>query len=188
MSLKEITENIIHTYEDLLEIEEQTGVRHELYDDTLRMMAGGTGKHSRISLELASILKDKLKDKGCVVYNTDMRLKISKKEKDNYYYPDVSVKCSNINDDKDYIENPSLLVEVLSPSTAGVDRFVKLNDYLTINNLKGYLIVRQDVKEIEVFYKNNEDIKVDLFKANDIVKIEDWLEFAVNDVYDGILE
>lgn len=65
------------------------------------------------------------------------------------YYPDVMVCCDSADDDELYRTNPCLLVEVLSASTATIDRREKLHSYLALPGLLSYLIVDPDRPEIE---------------------------------------
>ena len=119
MSLETNTKKPIKSHDDLIEIIDQTGIKHELIDGKIIMMSGGSKRHSEISLNLAIILKSSLKDTDCKVYNSDVKLVVKKEHNHNYYFPDVSVECNeSINDKDSVLENPFILAEVLSDSTA----------------------------------------------------------------------
>lgn len=187
MSLKELTENVSHTYEDLLEIEKKTGNRYELIDGELKAMATGTVAHALIIDSLSSLLKEKV-DKNCKVFTGQIAVKSENNDFTNYYVPDVMVVCDKLSLSDTFVEKPSLIIEVTSPSTEKIDRTKKLTTYIKINGIKGYLVVRQDSRVIDFWHWKENVMSHNTFFEGDIVKIEDWLEFAVNDVYDGILE
>lgn len=184
MSLETNTKKPIKSHDDLIEIIDQTGIKHELIDGKIIMMSGGSKRHSEISLNLAIILKSSLKDTDCKVYNSDVKLVVKKEHNHNYYFPDVSVECNeSINDKDSVLENPFILAEVLSDSTASINKVKKLNDYLTIPNLKGYLIISQKVKLIELWKTTGE---VETLISGDTVEISEEIKLKVDEVYNGI--
>jgi Uma2 family endonuclease len=75
------------------------------------------------------------------VYGSDMLLRINAA---TTYYPDVQVVCDPADTAQQYTTRPCLIVEVLSPSTAAVDRREKLLEYEALDSLRGYLIVWTD--------------------------------------------
>lgn len=182
-------EKTSYTFDELLTIENQTGEKYELIDSNIYLMSGGTLNHSRISARITSIFVSIIKTSknNCSAFNSDAKLKVKTSLGNNYYYPDAMVKCGEINGEDLFVEDPFIVVEVLSDSTACTDRVKKLNDYLTIQSLNAYLIVRQDVKEIEVFYMENDEIKMKYYRANEIVNITKDFNFPIEEVYEGIL-
>ena len=170
-------------HEDLLRKEVETGLKYELIDGELILMSGGTGYHNAIAANLISIFKRIFNDTKCVVFSSDMKLKVEKKNSFNYYYPDVSVQCKEIDLNEVEIEKPFLLVEVLSKSTASTDKVKKLNDYLSIEELSGYLIVDQWTRRIELWRSSD---KMEIYNSGEQVNISEKLNFNVNEVYDGL--
>ena len=110
-------------------------------------------------------------------------MKVEKKNSFNYYYPDVSVQCKEINSNEVEIENPFLLVEVLSKSTASTDKVKKLNDYLNIEELNGYLIIDQWTRRIEL-WRSFDDMEI--YNSGEQINISENLNFNVDEVYEGL--
>ena len=121
-------------------------LRYEYVDGAVFAMSGGTRRHSRLAVELSTLLTNAARSGPCDVYNSDMRVRVTKTR---YYYPDVSVSCEP-GDELDTTEAaPCLVVEVVSPSTEQTDRREKLVAYLNIPSLRHYLIVTQDEPRID---------------------------------------
>ena len=102
-------------------------------------------------------LRAALKDKGCAVFQSDLRVHIP--ATDLYTYPDVVVVCGEeqyLDTQKDTLINPVLLIEVLSSSTESYDRGQKFEFYRSIDSLQEYVLVAQDRVSVEVFRKNDE--------------------------------
>ena len=101
-----------------LELERAAEFKSEFFDGEMFAMAGGSRKHSLIASNLIRELGDKLRGKPCVVFNSDLRIKIE--SSGLYTYPDASVVCGPskaVTGADDTIVNPVLLAEVLSDST-----------------------------------------------------------------------
>jgi Uma2 family endonuclease len=129
------------TIDEYLAFEETSGVRHEFVGGDLYAQAGASDAHNRIALNIASRLLGAAGDGPCRVYMSDMKLAIAD---ESVYYPDVMVTCDP-NDTDAYVKNnPCLVIEVLSPSTASIDRREKLLAYRRIPALKAYVILFQD--------------------------------------------
>ena len=110
----------IYSFDDLLELEELTGIKYELIDGHIMAMTGGTKAHNLIALGLFTEI-DSQKDAKCRLYVADVKLRIDKEyienKKDTSAYPDVMLAYGEEDSDL-YEENPLLLAEVLSDSTA----------------------------------------------------------------------
>ena len=121
-------------------------LRYEYVDGAVFAMSGGTRRHSRLAVELSTRLTNAARSGPCDVYNSDMRVRVTKTR---YYYPDVSVSCEP-GDELDTTESaPCLVIEVVSPSTEQTDRREKLVAYLNTETLRHYLIVTQDEPRID---------------------------------------
>ncbi|MEL6469593.1 MAG: Uma2 family endonuclease [Cyanobacteria bacterium J06623_4] len=83
------------TPEEYFEWEQQQRDKHEYIDGKLYAMSGGSVNHSRISIRMTALLDDHATDRGCIVANSDLKVKIATTQ--NYTYPDASVTC----DDRD---------------------------------------------------------------------------------------
>ena len=144
----------------LFENDNIEGVRHEYVDGKVYAMAGASRNHGRLAMRLASRLYMHLEDSPCEVFQSDMKVGINpagnKKFGSSYfYYPDVQVSCES-EDDNYYNRFPCLIIEVLSNSTARVDRMEKLMAYKQLNSLQEYVLCSQDSPSIELHRRSND--------------------------------
>jgi Uma2 family endonuclease len=124
--------------------------RSEFYRGEMFAMAGASREHNLIAGNVARALGNQLDGRPCETYSTDMRVRIT--PTGLYTYPDVVVACSGpqfADDEQDVLLNPTVLVEVLSPSTASYDRGDKRVHYLQLDSLCELLLVEQDFPAIE---------------------------------------
>lgn len=100
-------------------------------------------------MNLGALLHGALRERACRVFGQDMRVRIPGKDRDKY--PDLSVACPpRLEDDhRDTLINPTVLIEVLSPSTEDYDRGGKFADYRTLPSLREYVLVHQDAVLLE---------------------------------------
>ena len=147
--------------EEYLALEHRATAKHEYLDGVIyawqghapQAMAGGTLRHNRVSLNVASSLRNQLKGSGCEVFMADVRL--NKADRTAYFYPDVVVTCSATDlAREDGISEPSLVVEVLSDSTEDFDRGDKFTAYRDFPSLKVYVLVSPERRTMEVFHRD----------------------------------
>jgi len=138
-----------------LEMERGSPIKHEYIAGHVYAMAGGTRRHSRISVNVTTLFDLLLRDSGgpCQVFNSDMKVRVDAR---NYTYPDASVSCDprdTADDEPSFISYPSLIVEVLSDdSTTGYDRGDKFNLlYQRIDALREYVLVETRKVAVEVY-------------------------------------
>jgi Uma2 family endonuclease len=173
---------------EYLALEEQSQVRHEYVDGQVYAMAGGSQRHNRIALNVASGLLSALRGKPCQVFINDVRLNIAR---DNaYYYPDVMVACGateRVAGDENSLSDPVLVVEVLSPGTESTDRREKLAAYRRLPTLLEYVLVNQDRQQVEI-YRRQGDIGWGYlsFEVGETVELESTgLSVPIATWYDG---
>ena len=138
---------------EYLEFESHSDIRHEFVNGNVYALAGSDWKHAMITQSTSSALYTQLRGKGCRVSSTDLRLKVDSK-KVSYRYPDVMVICDDPQfapNRTDTITNPTLIVEVLSPSTALEDRNAKWDEYRALASVQDYMLVSVDEAKVEVF-------------------------------------
>jgi len=140
------------TPEEYLEIERAAEFRHEYYNGQMYLIPGGSLQHAVIIANLTAALHQALRSRPCLVANADLRTRTA--AEGLYTYPDVSVVCGRpkfADRRTDTLVNPSLIVEVLSPSTERKDRGVKFAQYRTVESLQEYALVSQEEHRVEVF-------------------------------------
>ncbi|HEX6847739.1 MAG TPA: Uma2 family endonuclease [Chitinophagaceae bacterium] len=146
------------TIQEYLDMEEASQEKHEYYRGEVFAMSGPKVPHNIIAVNLLSQLSTKLKGKSCRPFNSDQRIHIEKNTL--FTYPDISIICGEIislNNDEWNVLNPTVLVEVLSPSTKNYDRGEKFMLYRDIPTLKEYILVDSEMIHIEAFRLNTRD-------------------------------
>lgn len=142
------------TVDEYLALEASAMIRHEFVNGRIFAMSGGTKQHNIISLNIVTALRNALRGSGCAVYMADVKVRID--SLNSFYYPDVVVECKNIERSNLFTETPVFIAEVLSPSTASIDRREKLIAYQAIESLSEYLLVHQGKKRVELFCRTEE--------------------------------
>jgi Uma2 family endonuclease len=140
------------TPEEYLEIERAAEFKSDYYDGRMYAMSGGSLRHAFISGNLIRELGSTLKNRPCSVATSDLRLRVGSGRL--YTYPDVIVLCGPAKPaDRhgDILLNPTVIAEVLSPSTERYDRGVKWTQYRTIESLQEYAMVSQTEPRVEIF-------------------------------------
>ena len=169
--------------DDYLEGEKTSSVKHEYVHGRLFAFAGASDRHVRIVINLTKRLDDSSQSKGCQLYTTDMKVRIPE---GRFYYPDLLVTCERENDAY-YKENPCLIVEVLSSSTASVDRREKAEAYFTLPSLTTYLMIDSQTQHIEGYVRTPEGWEAKTWDESDEVEfrcLETSLTFS--DIYAGL--
>lgn len=137
--------------QDYLVGELHSEIRHELIDGHVYAMAGAHKNHGRISRNLIRQLEPHLDHTSCESFAADMKVKVEH----NFFYPDVVVVCQETGDNDYFTESPILIVEVLSHSTRKHDKTIKRLAYQSLLSLQEYVLMEQDVVEIEVCRRAN---------------------------------
>jgi Uma2 family endonuclease len=148
-------DRLLMSVEEYLAFEETARVRHEYLDGRIFAMTGATLRHNIIANNLHSVLRAHLKGSGCHAFTFDVKVRID--SANCFYYPDILVSCTPVDTDGVFVKTPVLIVEVLSPSTAAIDRREKLIAYKQINSLKEYVIVHQSKQQVDIFEKTARD-------------------------------
>lgn len=142
------------TPEEYLAFERQSETKNEYLNDEIFAMAGASRGHNVITLNIASALLRQLQDRPCEIYSNDMRVKVQ--PTGLYAYPDVAVACGRIqfeDDGQDTLLNPTVIIEILSPTTESYDRGLKFAHYRRLESLTDYLLVWQTEARIEHFIR-----------------------------------
>lgn len=138
--------------EEYLEIERKAEDKSEYYKGEMFAMSGASRRHDRIVVPLTILIGQHLKGKRCETFSANMRVLAT--PSGLYTYPDLSVACDEpqfADPHVDTLTNPTLLVEVLSPSTENYDRGKKAKLYRAIPSLQELLFIAQDSYEVELY-------------------------------------
>ncbi len=177
------------TPEEYMELEEQALEKSEYIDGFIYAMSGSTPKHAAITANVIGNLVPGLKKGSCRVYSGD--LKIASDMRGHFTYPDAVVVCGKprFHDKfKDVLLNPTVIIEVLSPSTEAYDRGDKFKRYRRIGSLTDYLLIAQDQPLVEHFSKQTDGwVMQDADKLSGKIKLKTLkMTFALTELYDGI--
>jgi len=146
-----------YTPEQYLELERNTDYKNEFISGQIFAMSGGTPTHSLLGANLAREVGNALKSQPCRTYNSDLRVTVMQTGLKTY--PDVTVVCGDPYFhplDKDSIINPTVVFEVLLPSTEGYDRGEKWAHYRRLDSLQEYVLVSQDKACVEKYERQND--------------------------------
>jgi len=139
------------TAEQYLELERTSEIRHEFLDGLVYAMAGESPDHSTICFNLASAIGSQIRDKPCRGFSPNMKVRAG--IGGLYAYPDLMIVCGEAkfhDEHGDVLLNPTVIFEVLSPSTEKYDRGEKFRRYRTeIESLQDYVLVSQDQFRVE---------------------------------------
>jgi Uma2 family endonuclease len=153
------------TVQEYLEFERSSSEKHEFYKgEIFRMhghgellaMSGASRKHNTIFANLIGAMVSQLKGKSCQPFGPGMRVNIP--ENTLYTYPDISVFCGEAESslqDEDTIIKPTVLVEIISPSTRNYDQGEKFKLYRDIPSLREYVVADTETVRIDTYRINN---------------------------------
>ena len=169
------------TPEDYLVYEREQPVRHELVDGYPYAMTGASDRHEEIALNLAAALRVHLRGSRCRVYKGDLKIRVA----DEFYYPDVFVRCSEVRGDAYFKTDPVMIAEVLSPNTQRYDRGDKRLAYSTLPTLQDYVLISQDRMMVEVYTPSDIRNCLRLEQPDDRLRLES-IDFSISlaDLYE----
>ncbi|HEX8325442.1 MAG TPA: Uma2 family endonuclease [Tepidisphaeraceae bacterium] len=157
------------SYDEYLRLEALSEQRHDYVDgrmipigcdpDTYNPavdMAGGSLEHSRIVVNIIGETGNRLKGKPCEVFDPNFR--IGRPGSRRTHYPDATIVCGPpAIDERDKSRqtflNPTVIFEVLSPTTESYDRVKKFDAYRELESLREYVLVYQTQAEILTFFR-----------------------------------
>ncbi len=174
--------------EEYLEIEKSSPIKHEYIQGQIYAMAGGSDAHVTITANLITLLRNHIRGTGCRIYVVDMKARIE--SLNIFYYPDIMVTCDQRDTNFEYFKRyPSLIIEVLSPSTEAFDRGDKFIDYQELETLQEYVLISQTRQRIDCFRRNSEGRWV-LYSYREIQDLQlNSVNFScsLSDIYEDVL-
>lgn len=178
------------TAAEYLALEREAEVRHAFLDGDVFAMTGASRPHNLINMNISACLHGQVRAKGCEVYTSDMRVHIP--ETGLYTYPDIVVACGEPrfeDAELDTLLNPTLIVEVLSPSTEDHDRGGKFVHYRSIDSFVDYLLVAQKQVHVEHFARQPDGrwLLTETHDPASTIELESiHATLTVRDIYDGV--
>ena len=178
------------TPEQYLEIERKAEFKSEYFQGEMFAMGGARWTHNRLVANLIASLHQQLRTSPCQTLPSDMRVQVN--AAGLFTYPDVIVVCGEpqfLDETRDTLLNPSVIVEVLSPSTEAYDRGRKFEYYCSVESISEYLLVSSERVRAELFTRQP-DSRWMLTAAN---RLEDSLDLqsvgarlALADLYEKV--
>jgi Uma2 family endonuclease len=161
--------HLAYTFDDYVRFERDAKNKHEFVGGVILAMAGGTIEHGALCATALRMLGEQLRGRRCRTYDSNARIRV--RATGNAYYPDATVVCGTLDvdpSDQLSILNPSVLVEVLSPSTAAYDTTDKLVDYLRIRSILHVVHVHHDAQRVSVHTRQGESFSFKSFGVGEM--------------------
>src|SRR5712692_528068 len=192
----QVNDGLYMTVEQYLALDESSDAKYEYldgyvfmlrppssdYDDQAVDMAGGSIAHAAICARMALVLGNALADSPCTVYTSDARMQLAERQ---YLYPDLVVACGE--QSGTMLVNPSIVIEVLSPTTERRDRGAKFKTYKTLASVQEYILIGSEYKGIEVHRHEGHFWKEQHYYEGDTIELKSLgISFSFDEVYHRI--
>jgi Uma2 family endonuclease len=176
------------SFEDYVELEDTSDIKHEFLDGEVWAMAGGSPEHAAVAANMVRLLGQALLDRRCRVFSSDLRIRVSATGLATY--PDASVICDRVELDPEDRKghtalNPTFLVEVLSPRTEAYDRGEKLANYQLIPSLREVMLVAHDDRRVDLWRRTQSGWTQVTLRAEDPVELESLpgVRMTIDEIY-----
>jgi Uma2 family endonuclease len=176
--------------EEYLAFDRASELKHEYVNGEVRAMTGASLRHVRIVANVTVRLASVLNPRGCDVLPSDMRVRAPGMA--TYLFPDITVLCGEAemaDEQMDILLNPTLVVEVLSPSTSDYDRGDKWDKYRRIPSLREYVLIWQDRMHVERYTRQGDHfwLFAEVSQPGERLELESvGCVLEVSGIYDGV--
>lgn len=172
------------SHAEYLEMEASSPVKHEYIAGQVYAMVGTSDIHNIISGNVYIALRNHLKGSPCRVFMADVKAKLD--QADAFYYPDVMVSCETAANAY-YREQPRLIVEVLSESTARFDAGDKRRDYQALPSLQEYVLVSQECMDVRVWRRGEDGWAATIYTDSAVIPLASVdLQIPIEQVYEDV--
>lgn len=165
--------------EEYLRSELISPVRREYVDGHVYVMADVSKNHARISGNVLSEIGNHLEGSPCEPFGSNLKVKVGSQ----FFYPDMMVVCDDQSLNEYYTQSPVLIVEVLSRHTRKTDETTKRLAYLSIPSLREYVLIEQDIVDVEVCRRSEGWVSSHYFMGDAVPLESIGLSLAVEDIY-----
>jgi Uma2 family endonuclease len=169
---------------DYLQSELLRDTRHEYLEGRVYAMAGASKNHQRIITNVVRSFSEHLRNTPCDTYASDIKIRIGDLA---FFYPDVIVTCEDDTENTYYTGQPAIIVEVLSKSTRRKDETTKRQLYQTLPSLQEYVLIEQDIVDIEICRRGQGWLPEHYFMGDEITFAAIDLTLSVNEIYERVL-
>lgn len=176
-----------YPYEQYLRALSDSHIKLEFFEGEIYAMAGGTPSHAQLGAKVIGLLQRNL-PAGCTVFTSDLKVLIE--QADLATFPDASIVCGALvaaTKDANAVTNPTLLVEVTSPSTENYDRLEKLLSYQQLPSVQAVLLVSHRARRVTLVQRTPQGWEeVDFRGGETVVARSPALSFGVDELYEGV--
>lgn len=178
-------QNERYTLEKYLELEDNLGYRSEFHDGVILPVEAATPTHAQLEAAVLPLLRTVFFPR-CKIFGPSLNLYIPRENRT--LHPDAAVVCGKENFNKpNCLDNPTVLVEITSPTTRDYDYGTKREYYFSLPSLEHYLLISQTDALVGHFAKSGDGwIYVDR-GANQSISFSGQFEIQVSEIYAGIL-
>ena len=149
-----------YTLEEYFVLERTSEARYEYWQGDIFAMSGASPAHAQIQVNLITLLRLQLRGRPCRIFPSDIRLKVPSLPP--YRYPDLSALCGEpvfeFIGGLEVLTNPTLIVEILSPTTQAFDRGDKFTHYKSISSFNEYLLIAQHRPHVGQYIRQNDEV------------------------------
>jgi Uma2 family endonuclease len=171
------------TLAEFLAWEERQELRYEFDGFQPVAMAGGDEAHETIKVNLVATLRDRLRGKPCRPFGSDMKIEVMGRIR----YPDAHVTCAPFAAGNNRVRDPVVIFEVLSESTARVDRIEKNREYQATAAVRRYVMLEKESIAATVFERSGDDWVGHVLTDTDVLKMpEIGIELPLAELYEGV--
>jgi Uma2 family endonuclease len=177
------------TYADYLAVEQNSDRRHEFIDGVIVAMAGGSDEHNAVAAKLTILLGTRITGSRRY-YTADQRFWIPSRARGRY--ADGSIICGapeHPAHDDQATTNPTVVIEVLSPSSEGDDDGEKRTDFQSLASVEAYVLVAQDRRRVKIYRRVGREWRIATCGDGDSFELPTLsTTVSVAEIYNGILD
>lgn len=155
--------------QDYLDGEKDSGIKYDYVAGRVYAMSGGTVNHQRVSRNFLRHSANQLSGKPCEPTSGDLKVRIDLGDEFAFYYPDAAIVCKPLGGSDRFTDSPTVILEVLSPSTRRNDEVQKFRDYLTIPSLQVYILAEADSTKVTIYRRKGEKFHRETVAGTDAV-------------------
>lgn len=147
-----------YTEAEYLAFEQESDEKHEFIDGEIFAMSGASPNHNLIVASTIAAMYSQIRGSGCKIYPSDMKVRTPNTA--TYTYPDITIVCGDaqfVDEKRNILSNPTVIIEVLSESTELYDRGEKFRRYRELPSLKEYILIAQNAPVVDHFFKRDND-------------------------------
>ena len=174
--------------EDYLAGELVSPIKHEYVHGIAYAMAGAINRHNRITGNTFGTSYARLRGKRCQPFNSDTKIRIHLPREVRFYYPDLSVVCSQNPDDDSFQDKPVVIFEVLSKKTRRLDEGEKKDAYFTIPSLAAYVLIEQQAPSVVVWRRKRKQFVAESYDGlKQVIPLpEVEIDLPLAEIYQGV--